>query len=373
MENDFLYEQYQHQIQLKNFGIEAQVKLRHANILVIGLGGLGCPAIQYLSAIGIGRIGIMDGDTVSLSNLHRQILYTYQDIGQLKTSVVEKKILGLNPSTKITLYTDFITQHNAFDIISNYEIVLDCTDNFKARYIINDACYLLNKPLVFGAVFQYEGQVSIFNHGKDAVNYRDLFPYSPKENESPNCMQTGVYNIATAIIGTLQASEAIKLITGIGETLTNKLLTFHSLKISSYTIDLTKNKLSLKERPSSRSEFESYNYDQFCGINSSLSDDISAEEFDQLIQSDDVQIIDIRNENELPKINNFQSIQIPLASLHENIHLLDKQKKIILFCHSGIRTQTAIELLHDDYQMSNVSHLKGGIIKWLDFKSKKND
>lgn len=364
------YERYQRQLILPNFGEAAQQKLAAACVLVIGAGGLGCPALQYLSAIGVGHIGIVDEDVVSISNLHRQVLYTTDDLGKLKTEVAQDRIQKMNTNCTVLTHSVAITQFNAFDIISNYDVVLDCTDNFNARYIINDACTLLKKPIVFGAVFQYEGQVAVFNHGIDAVHYRDLFPVSPTAAEAPNCIESGVFNIVTGIIGTLQAGEAIKIITGIGEPLSNRLMSYNSLTLNVYTVKLSKNPDAKKNTPATKEEFLQYDYNQFCGLHH-LKDEISAEEFDVLRNRTDVQLIDIRNKDEQPHVDELNAMRIPLSELKFHIDLLKKEKQIILFCHSGIRTLDALDILQDECQLNNVSHLKGGIIKWLDYKSNK--
>ena len=356
---------------LANFGEAAQQKLSAARVLVIGAGGLGCPALQYLSAIGVGHIGIVDQDAVSMSNLHRQILYTTDDLGKLKTEASRDRIQKMNTDIAVSIHSMEITQTNAFDIISSYDVVLDSTDNFKARYIINDACVLLKKPLVFGAVFQYEGQLAVFNHGIDAVNYRDLFPVSPTAAQAPNCIESGVFNIVTGIIGTLQAGEAIKIITGSGQTLSNRLMSYDSLSLSFYTVKLSKNPEVHKTSPATEQEFLRYDYNQFCGLKNHLKDEISAEEFDALLNRNDVQLIDIRNRDERPHVDELNALRIPLSELKHQIDKLEKEKQIVLFCHAGIRTLEALDILQDEFHVSNVSHLKGGIIRWLEYKSNK--
>ena len=366
MEKDHLYNRFQRQSILPDFGVTAQQKLQEAKVLIIGVGGLGCPALQYLAAIGVGHLGIVDGDSISLSNLHRQILYGTKDIGRLKAEVAKEKIAMQNESILVTVYPQHLDQSNAFSIITEYDIVLDCTDNFKTRYIINDACVILRKPLVFGAAYQYEGQVAVFNSAPGAVHYRDLFPIPSKPGEVPNCEEAGIFNIVTGVIGNLQAGEAIKLITGIGQVLSGQLLTFNALHTSFYTVEISPaGPLNI---PLDKDTFYDYDYDVFCGLKKHQHTEISAREFDELVGKG-VQIIDIRNEDELPEVSELNAIKIPLPSLRENIAQLDPEKKIILFCHSGIRTQTALDMLEDEFHMTNVAHLKGGIIKWLDYKS----
>jgi len=233
MDKHVSYERYHHQMILKDFGEAGQQKLLQAKVLVIGAGGLGCPALQYLTAAGIGTIGIVDDDVVTLSNLHRQILYSTSDIGFLKAEKAAEKLRQLNPEISIIVYSERLTTQNALSIMKAYDVIIDGTDNFSTRYMINDACVLLQKPLVYGAVSQYEGQVAIFNYKKEnlyeGVNYRDLFPYPPKDTEVLNCAEAGVLGILPGIIGTMQANETIKLITGIGKPLINRMLTFNAL------------------------------------------------------------------------------------------------------------------------------------------------
>jgi adenylyltransferase/sulfurtransferase len=243
MKENILYERYQRQIILKGFGEEGQQKLLQAKVLVIGAGGLGCPALQYLAAAGVGTIGIVDDDVISLSNLHRQVLYTPDDIDHPKVEVAASKLRQLNPDVNIYPYRIRLEKSNAFEIIRQYDLLIDGTDNFASRYMINDACFLLNKPLIYGAVSQYEGEVAVFSPhflmgSTRGVNYRDLFPNPPKDGEVLNCAEAGVLGVLPGIIGTMQAAEAIKLITGIGTPLMNKLLTYNVLSQEIYEVSL---------------------------------------------------------------------------------------------------------------------------------------
>ena len=233
---------YIRQLILKNFGAAAQEKLYHSKILVAGAGGLGCPLLQYLAAAGIGTIGIADFDTVSLSNLHRQILYAANDIGANKAEKAKAYLLHQNPEININCYTEKITAANANSIISNYHLVIDATDNLAARLAINDACVDLKKPFILGAIHEYQGQVAILNYAKNeednTVNYRELFPDISTYAELPNCEETGVLGVLCGIIGTMQANEAIKLIAGIGKPLINQLLTYDSLTNEIFIVEL---------------------------------------------------------------------------------------------------------------------------------------
>lgn len=262
---DFIV-RYQRQITLTGFGMEAQTKLSNAKVLVIGAGGLGCPALQYLAAAGVGTIAIVDHDVVSLSNLNRQILFGQQDVGKAKAQVAAQKIRDLNDLVKVQTFqqtcdVDFAAHHFA-----NYDIIIDATDNFATRYLINDACVLLNIPFVFGAVSQFEGQVVVFNVDQNGLktNYRDLFPEPPKSGEVLNCAEGGVLGVLPGIIGVMQATEVVKLIAGVGIPLANQLLTYNALTTTFYKVQLIKNPLSELYLPQNMDMFKQINYEQLC-------------------------------------------------------------------------------------------------------------
>ena len=257
---------YQRQITLEGFGMEAQEKLSKAKILVIGAGGLGCPILQYLAAAGIGCIGIADEDTIQLSNLNRQILFGQEDIGKYKVEVAAAKINALNDRIQIVSYRERFDQQMCIEHFPKYDIIVDATDNFESRYMINDACVLLDKPLVFGAVSQYEGQVAVFNvlSNNIAVNYRDLFPSPPKNDEVLNCAEGGVLGVLPGTIGVMQATEVIKLVSGVGAALTNQMLTYNALTNQFITITLVKNPEANKTSPTSLDIFRQTNYAYLC-------------------------------------------------------------------------------------------------------------
>lgn len=255
---------YQRQITLTEFGSKAQEKLANAKVLVIGAGGLGCPALQYLVAAGVGHIGIADFDTVHLSNLHRQVLFGQNDIGKKKVLVAKEKLSQLNDLVTIETYDIQWQQEHCLQYLPLYDIVIDATDNFASRYLINDASVLLGKPLVFGAVNKFEGQVAVFNNSKESSNYRDLFPTPPNNNEVANCATAGVLGVLPGVIGSMQATEAIKLITGIGKPLVEHLLNYNALNQSIYTIQLTKNPAALENMPSTLDAFLKTNYAVLC-------------------------------------------------------------------------------------------------------------
>ena len=363
MDNNISYERYHRQLILKNFGEAGQQKLLQAKVLVVGAGGLGCPALQYLAAAGVGTLGIVDDDIVSLSNLHRQILYTVNDIGSSKAERAAAVLHNINPGINIVAYTERLTTANALSIINAYDIVIDGTDNFSSRYMINDACVLLEKPLVYGAVSQFEGQVAIFNQHNGAVNYRDLFPQPPHENEVPNCATAGVLGVLPGIIGTMQANETIKLLTGIGKPLINRLLTYNALNNHIYELELSALSTTRSLIPANKDAFEKTDYDWLCGaISETL--EIDPVLFDELIANGDVDIIDVREMDEMPIIKEFTHHKIPLLQLQDNLSLI-KSGTIITLCQSGARSlQAAKELMTIFGTAKKIYSLRGGIMQW---------
>lgn len=368
MNKDITYERYQRQIILKEFGTAGQQKLLQAKVLVIGAGGLGCSALQYLTAAGIGAIGIVDDDVVSLSNLHRQVLYSVADIGESKALKAAEKLQQLNPEIIIIAYNERLTTKNALTIIDRYDIIIDCTDNFTSRYLINDACILMDKPFVFAAVSQFEGQVAVFNYknndGTAAVNYRDLFPQPPKEGEVLNCAAAGVLGVLPGIIGTMQANETIKLLTGIGKPLINVLLSFNALNNQLYELLLVANPATALLIPKSAAEFELMNYDLQCStLNRTFEIEVAV--FNDLLATSKIDIIDVRESDELPFIQEFKYTQIPLSQFEETILIIENET-VVLFCKSGSRSLQAAQLLFDKMgESKKIYSLKGGIISWL--------
>ena len=360
-----IYERYNRQILLKLFGEKSQHQLLSAKVLVIGAGGLGCPVLLYLAGAGIGTIGIMDDDKVTLSNLNRQLLYTSQDIGFFKAERSSFALQQLNPDIQIKEYSFRLTTTNAIEILTGYDIIIDCTDNFSSRYLINDVCVLLKKPLIYGSIYQFEGQVAVFNcQGKNGIstaNYRDLFPQPPGEQEVPSCNEAGVIGVVPGIIGTMMATECIKLITGIGKLLINQLLIYNALnnQISKYELEAKAETRNLI--PGNSKALKEMQYDLPCAGEPSFTE-LTVTEFNQLMQEKDTIVIDVREENEQPSITAFQHINLPMSLLKKGVPLI-KEKNILLFCHSGIRSSKAALLFSNG--QNKVYHLKGGIIKWM--------
>lgn len=362
-------ERYQRQISLKELGEQGQQKLKDARVLVVGAGGLGCPALLYLAGAGVGKLGIVDFDLVSLSNLHRQILFSVNDIGLSKALRAGEILEQINPDIEIIVFNEKLGNLNTLEILSDHDIILDGTDNFASRYLINDACVLLNKTLVYGAISRFEGQVSVFNSPLSvdkAVNYRDLFPEAPSDGEVLNCEEAGVIGVLPGIIGTMMANETIKLITGIGEALINRLLTYNALNNHFYDMDLSALSENQKLMPSDTDEFRTFNYEWFCTTSSVH--ELRHEEFELILKDPDIQVIDIREADEEALITEFNHIKIPLSQLKNQIPDIHAET-IVLFCQSGKRSAGAAELLTKHFVKSKkIYSLKGGISAWQKFK-----
>jgi adenylyltransferase/sulfurtransferase len=358
---------YQRQIQLKEIGQMGQDKIANAKVLIIGAGGLGCPALQYLAAAGVGNVGIVDFDVVELSNLQRQILYTIDDIGQSKAITAAKKVKALNPEIKIVTYNIQITNKNALEILENYDLIIDGSDNFATRYLINDACLLLDKPLIYGAVLRFEGQIGVFNlvdnNTNLKTNYRDLFPKPPDLDSTISCNDVGVLGVIPGIIGTLQATEALKIIAGIGKPLTNKIISYNSLENTFYDFEIVTNVNSSIDYPKSKTSFLNYNYDWFCNSNLDV-ETLSIKEFENLRKQEKITIIDAREKGELPNVDEFDFTLIPLSDFENRVSIIPTENRIVVFCKSGQRSAKAVKLLKEKFPDCKAYNLAGGIENW---------
>ncbi|ULQ52741.1 HesA/MoeB/ThiF family protein [Flavihumibacter fluvii] len=356
-------ERYQRQMILKGFGETAQQKLGQAKVLVVGAGGLGCPALLYLAGAGVGTLGIIDFDRVTLSNLHRQVLYTMEDIGHPKAVCAAHRLKALNDQLHLITYTERIDPANCIRIFSQFDIIIDGTDNFATRYMINDACALMEKPLIYGAVSQYEGQVAVFNEGPASANYRDIFPQPPKAGEVLNCAESGVLGVLPGLIGTMQANETIKLITGIGDVLVNRLYNFNVLTNQAYELDITPTQASKTFLPADINEFEQTNYEWLCGT---MPDDleISGPAFNELLRQQNVRVIDVREPGESPAITAFTHEKLPLSLIREKLSGL-RAETIVFICQSGKRSlQAANWLKAINGPVKNIFSLQGGLINY---------
>lgn len=357
MNDRFSDDRYARQLILPGFGPMAQSKLRQASVAVIGAGGLGAPLIAYLAAAGIGKLGIFDHDTVSLSNLQRQVLFTTDDIGKHKAECAWETVAGLNPHVDVQAVSERITSANALSLLAPYDIIADATDNFPTRYLLNDAAVLLKKPLVYGSIFRYEGQVAVFNF-QGGPTYRDLYSEPPKPGTVPDCEEGGVLGVLPGIIGSMQANEVIKLIAGIGEPLSGKLLLFDSLTLESRIIRLSKK----QQAPI----LHLIDYDHFCGLTpvSKGMKEVTVEELKALLDSKaDIQLIDVREPHEFDTCNLGGEL-IPMAEVPFNVDRIAKDKQVVIHCRSGGRSGSIIHWLEKNHGFTNLYNLKGGILDW---------
>ncbi|MCE2833333.1 MAG: HesA/MoeB/ThiF family protein [Chitinophagaceae bacterium] len=370
-----MQERYHRQLILKGFGTAAQQRLADARVLVIGAGGLGCPIMQYLVAAGVGHIGIADHDRVSLSNLHRQVLFGDEDIGSLKVEVAKRRLMALNPEININIWPVSWTQSHCLDHFPTYDVVVDATDNFATRYLINDACVLLQKPLVFGAVSQYEGQVAVFNHlrsdGSRSVNYRDLFPVPPQSGEVLNCAEGGVLGVLPGIIGSMQAMEVIKLITGIGEPLADRLLTYDALFQQFLDFTLSPHPDSAAMTPPSPKEYLALDYARACSMD--ITDQKETDPGDWRQNHLANPLVDIREAHEQPRLAELCAslgvtlVEIPMSGLHEHAGEFSG-KSVTIICQSGKRSLAAIRILEQMDETIMARSLKGGVNALFTFK-----
>jgi len=349
---------YARHLLLDEVGVEGQLKLKNASVLVIGAGGLGCPVLQYICAAGVGKIGIADHDTVDKSNLQRQILYSYSSIGKSKAEEAKDRLQGLNPFTEIHTYNSGVNSENILDIIVDYNIVIDCTDNYQTRYLVNDACVLENKPMVYGAIHKFEGQISVFNYN-GGPSYRCLYPELPKPESISNCSESGVIGILPGIVGTLQANEAIKIILGLGTPLSGKLLLFNALSNQYNSFKIPKKEHAINDSIKQTRIMEAKEYQIECSTPS-----ITEVEIHDFLESREIyqQILDVREIGELPIIQNLATIHIPLSELENRYSEINSNLKTLVFCKSGIRSKKAIELLNENFNFHHLYNLKGGIL-----------
>ncbi|MFD2201402.1 ThiF family adenylyltransferase [Shivajiella indica] len=352
-------ERFSRQYILKGFGKEGQQKLKNSKVLVIGAGGLGSPALLYLAAAGVGTIGIMDGDLVSISNLNRQVLFGENDIGHNKAESASHQLKSKYPDILFHCIPEFVSNQNALEIIASYDLIIDGSDNFPTRYLVNDACCLLKKPLVFGAIFQNEGQVALLNaKGESSVNYRDLYPNPPSVYEIPNCSETGVLGVLPGIMGTLQASEAIKFLTGYGQILEDEMLYYNLLNNETYKLQLSLNLEGREKMPKTVKEFREMDYALVCGAEESIGWEDALNEIENNSGS---LLIDVRDLDEKPRLEILNPLEIPLSQIHFPKREIIQAEVIFLFCQSGIRSLKAVQILKKSLTGKNIYSIKGGI------------
>ena len=340
--------QYSRHIILNKIGISGQQKLKNSSILVIGAGGLGCPILSYLTACGIGRIGIIDFDIVEQSNLQRQVLYSESDIGLSKVEVASRKLCKLNSLVNFDLYNQKLTKLNAVELFSKYDIVVDGSDNFSTRYLVNDAAIIVNIPLVYGSIYKFEGQVSVFNYN-NGPTYRCLYPKNTDLKDGLNCSESGVMGALAGIIGSMQANEVIKIICGVGDIMSGKLLIIDSLTLKQSIIKFQKN-----ENNQINELEEDY---EKCSSNSF--EEITLKELKKLVFR--YELLDVRTDFERNELN-IGGIHIPLNDLPSRFNEIPSKNPIIVYCKSGVRSLHAIDYLKQKGFKNQLINLKGGIL-----------
>jgi adenylyltransferase/sulfurtransferase len=347
---------YLRQTTLPEFGTAGQEKLRASSVLIIGAGGLGSPSSLYLAAAGVGRIGLVDFDRVDETNLHRQILYGTSDVGRPKLEAASARLRDLNPEIAIETHEARLTSTNALEILGGYDVILDGTDNFATRYLVNDACTLLGKPNVYGSVFRFDGQVSVFSTG-DAPCYRCLYPEPPPPHLAPSCAEGGVLGVLPGIIGTLQATEAIKIIAGIGETLAGRLLLFDALRMTFRTMKLRKR--CDEHAPVT----QLIDYEEFC--NTVTTKDITPTELSQrMAGGEDVVLIDVREPYEWSAGHIEGATHIPMNQVPQRLDEIPKDREVVMICRSGGRSAHVQEHLLQNAGYTRVKNLVGGMQGW---------
>ncbi|MEP6738679.1 MAG: molybdopterin-synthase adenylyltransferase MoeB [Chryseolinea sp.] len=362
---------YNRHIIIPEFGIEAQQKLKASRVLVVGSGGLGSPMLLYLAAAGVGTIGIVDFDIVDDSNLQRQVLFGVESIGKPKVEAAKDRLMSLNPYINLNIYNTQLTSKNALDLIRQYDVVADGTDNFPTRYLVNDACVLLGKVNVYASIFQFEGQVSVFNYtdsnGILGPNYRDLYATPPPPGLVPSCAEGGVLGVLPGIIGSLQALEVIKVVTSVGDVLSGRFFSFDALTFESRTFKIRRNPTN-PLNGNNPSITELIDYEQFCGVKAV---EKKIKEIDALqlhsweTSGEDYQIIDVREPFEY-EICNIGAELIPLGTVLENIGKINRKKKVVVQCKTGNRSGKAIRELEEKFGFENLYNLKGGILGYID-------
>ncbi|MFT5122148.1 MAG: molybdopterin/thiamine biosynthesis adenylyltransferase/rhodanese-related sulfurtransferase [Kiritimatiellia bacterium] len=363
-------ERYSRHLILPEVGVEGQRRLRDARVLLIGAGGLGSPLAMYLAAAGIGHIGIVDADVVDVSNLQRQVIHHTEDVGQTKTASARRAIEGINPNVEVKTFDTFITSKNALELIEPYDLVIDGTDNFPTRYCVNDACVLLGKPNIYGSIFRFEGQASVF-WAKHGPCYRCLYPEPPAPGLVPSCAEGGVLGVLPGIIGCIQATEAVKLILGQGDSLLGRLLLFDALRMQFRELKLRKdpNCPVCGEHPTVT---ELIDYEVFCGIpqaaaakpQAASGELVSVEALrDELTAGVELTLLDVREPYEFKLCQLSQSVEMPLGEVPHRFAELNSDDSIVIYCRSGVRSRNA-QLFLQKKGFTRVRNLTGGILDW---------
>jgi adenylyltransferase/sulfurtransferase len=348
---------------LPGMGREGQEKLKNAKVLVIGAGGLGCPVLLYLAAAGVGTIGIVDGDQVSSSNLHRQVLYGTDDVGKSKAGTAGLRLREMNSFITVYTYPTHLSGHNARELLGAYDWVVDCTDNFPARYLINDACVLLGKPFVYGAIHRFEGQVSVFNYadnnGERGPTYRCLFPEPPPPDQVPNCAEAGVLGVLPGVVGLFQATEIVKAVTGTGKVLSGELLIMDLLETSFRKIRFRRSRDAGKITGL-------IDYEAYCrGADRDEVKSLTVHELQGKLEAGEtITLLDVREPHEYQICRLEGATLIPLKEVAARAGQISREAPVVVYCHFGGRSEKAIRLLQGQFGFTNLYNLDGGIDAW---------
>ncbi len=361
---------YSRHLIMPEVGMEGQLKIKAAKVLCIGTGGLGAPLGLYLAAAGVGRIGLVDFDVVDTTNLQRQVLFGTSDVGRPKTQAAANRLRNLNPDIRIDTYETQLTSANALELFKDYDIIVDGTDNFPTRYLVNDACVITGKPNVYGSIFRFEGQITVFGYPGGPC-YRCLYPEPPPPGLVPSCAEGGVLGVLPGIVGTIQAAETLKLIIGKGEPLIGRLLLFDALAMKFRELKLRKNP-DCPVCGTHPTVTKLIDYAEFCGVRGEEAPttvtnvpEITAPELKaRLDKGDDIYVLDVREPHEY-QICNINGHLIPLGELPQRVHELDSSREIVAHCKSGKRSAQAVEFLRGA-GFRKISSLKGGILAWSD-------
>ncbi len=363
---------YSRHLLIPEVGLEGQRKLKAASVLVVGTGGLGSPVAMYLAAAGVGHIGLVDYDVVDFSNLQRQIVHGTSRLGDLKVESARDRLLDINPDIEVTVYNEPFTSENAFRIAEPYDLIVDGTDNFPTRYLVNDLCVLTGKPNVYGSIFRFDGQASVFAT-QDGPCYRCIFPEPPPPGLVPSCAEGGVLGVLPGVIGTIQATEAIKLILGIGESLKGRLLLYNALDMTFEYVKLRKNP-NCKVCGEHPTVTELIDYEAFCGVpghdheegSAGAEWDITPEELAARLENGNTPLLlDVREPHELEISALEGAVNIPLGQLASRLSELDSAREMVVFCKAGTRSARALELLVSA-GFRKVKNLQGGINAWAE-------